>query len=350
MLGLPYALAQGGFIGGMLVLLVGAFFAYLSAQYIGILFYLDGRNVPISSIIELRIGKVFGFLVLAGTMFSAYGAMVAYPLAIGELLYSLANIPFGIGSLGFLIVLIAILSRDLGDSSNINTVVTSILVILLIWVIAKAFPHIEPLNLLSFHPTNMPFAVGVVIFAFSGHLVIPSVLHYVGADISTGLKVINWGLGSVALLYALFFLITLGVVGGKVTSVATVALGQSLSPAVAIVGQVFTIMAIFTSAFGVGISLKLIFENQFRLKPFYSLALIAIPVVLIDVYLSLASGDVFVQVLNYAGGIGSALYAGFVPAVTALSLSRIYKLPYGTYGAYAAVIFYGLAILLTVFS
>lgn len=346
-LGLPYALAQGGFIGGLLILLAGAFFAYLSALYIGMLVYLDAREAPLSSIIESQMGKYYGTLVLISTFLSAYGALVAYPLAIGELLHSLAHIPFWLGSLLFLLFLLFLLRQGLGGSNKINAVITILLVAVLSWVMIKSISQIQPDHFATFHLSKIPQAWGVVIFAFAGHLVIPSVLHYVGAELNVGLRVLKWGLAGVAFLYGAFFLITLGVMGQEITAVATLGLGEHLSPAVSIAGQTFAIMAIVTSSFGIGISLKLTFENQFGLKPSYSLALIIIPVALMDLYLSQAGGDVFVKVLNFAGGVGSALYAGLIPALAALKMAGFRRIPFGTAGAYLSAVFYGLAVLYT---
>jgi amino acid permease len=136
---------------------------------------------------------------------------------------------------------------------------------------------------------------------------------------------------------------------GGVTPVATIGLTGHVSSAVAIFGQIFAILAILTSAYGIGISLKLTFQDMFKTNPSTSIALIIIPVVLFDIYLSGMGGNAFTEVLNYAGGIGSAFYIGIIPALIVHKLARTHHFPLGQTGAIICLAFYGLAILYTLF-
>lgn len=346
-LGLPYALSQSGFIGGTIIFLAGTFFAYLSAIYIGTLVYMENKEVSLYSICRSHLGANVGYLTLAGILFSSYGAMIAYPLAIGTMLNCLLNIPLWLGTGIFIALIGLLLTRNLGTSNKFNALVTTVLVLLLIWVMVKSIPAIESNNYLSFYPSKMFDAWGIVIFAFSGHIVIPSVLYYIKTNLNNGLRVLKFGLFLVAALYFFFFTIAIGVMGTEVTPVATLGLGGYVSTTVALIGQVFAILAILTSAFGIGISLKLTFQEMFEINSKSSLALIIIPVLLFDIYLSTMGGDAFIKVINYAGGIGSALYVGVIPALIVQKLGKTHRFPFGQRGAILSLVFYGLAILYT---
>ena len=179
---------------------------------------------------------------------------------------------------------------------------------------------------------------------------IPNVHLLYQKQIKQGLKILRIGLFLVAALYFLFFAIAVGVMGTEVTPVATLGLGGHISTNVAIIGQIFAILAILTSAFGIGVSLKLTFQEMFKINANMSLALIIIPILLFDAYLSRAGGDSFINVLNYAGGIGSALYVGIIPALIVQSIAKIHHFPFGQKGAIVSLVFYSLAILYTLFS
>jgi len=343
-LGLPFALSKSGFIGGTILLMSGAFFAYLTAIYIGLLVYEQGLNISLDNIIQKHLGKTIAYISLASIIFSAYGALVAYPLAIGETLNSLLHIPAWMGSFGFIIFISVLLSQDLGNSTKFNAIITLFLVSLLVWVMYKSAPLLEPRNLLYFNPAEVPGAWGIVIFAFSGHLVIPSVLYFTSTEIRKGLAVLGWGIISVTSLYFIFFLISIGVMGNEVTQVATLGLATKVGPLIGTFGQVFAISAIITSSFGMGISLKRTYESKFSLVSWQSLILVILPVVIINLYLSASGGEAFIQVLNFSG-IGSAIYAGIIPAWIMLNLSRTSSIPHGKKLAYLSLAFYSLAIL-----
>ncbi len=348
-LGLPYALSQSGFIGGTIIFIAGTFFAYLSAIYIGTLVYMENKEVSLYSICRSYLGANIGYLTLTGILLSSYGAMIAYPLAIGTMLSSLLNIPLWLGAGMFISLISFLLTLNLGKSNNFNALVTTILVLLLIWVMLKSIPAIELNNYLFYNPGEIFDAWGIVIFAFSGHIVIPTVLYYVKTNLNQGLRVLKIGLFLVAILYFFFFTIAIGVMGTEVTPVATLGLGGHVSTTVALIGQVFAVLAILTSAFGIGISLKLTFQDMFKINYNLSLALIIIPVLFFDIYLIRIGGDSFIRVLNYAGGIGSALYVGFIPALIVYNLAKTHHFPFGQKGAILSLVFYGLAILYTLF-
>jgi tyrosine-specific transport protein len=97
-LGLPYALSKSGFLGGTAILFLGAFFSYLTAMYIVKLVYLQSSEVSLYTIFRRYLGRNTSYLALAGMLISSYGAMIAYPIAIGEMMHSLLNLPYWLGT------------------------------------------------------------------------------------------------------------------------------------------------------------------------------------------------------------------------------------------------------------
>ena len=348
-LGLPFALSQSGFIGGTIIFIIGTFFAYLTSIYVGTLVYMQDKEASLYSIFRSHLGVNIGYLTLAGILFSSYGAMIAYPLAIGSMFSSLFNMPLWLSASLFIALISFLLTRNPGNSNKFNAIVTTVLVVLLIWVMFKSIPAIESNNYLFFDPIKMFDAWGIIIFAFAGHIVIPTVIYYVKSNIKQGIRVLQIGLFLVAALYFFFFTIAIGVMGSEVTPVATIGLGGHVSTTVAFIGQAFAILAIITSAYGIGISLKMTFQDMFKIKSTASIALIIVPILLFDIYFSTMEGDAFIKVLNYAGGIGSALYVGVIPALIVQKLSRTHHFPLGQKGAILCLAFYGLAILYTLF-
>lgn len=348
-LGLPYALAQGGFILGALLLLLGAFFAYLSAAQIGALVYEKEPDLPLTSIVESYMGTRMAYLTLGAILFSSYGALIAYPLAIGQIGASLLHFPGWWGALLFVVLMTGLLNLNLNESNQIDAIITILLVLLLLWVLQRSIPQVKAENLFFFQPSRSLKAFGIVIFAFAGHVVIPNVISYMKVKRDKGIKVLGWSIAGVGLIYLFFFGVSIGVMGTGVTRVATLGLARKASLSLAVAGQVFAVFAIITSFFGLAISLRSTFENQFGLKPRLSLALIVLPVLVIDLLLAGNPGGAFVKVLSYAGGIGSALYIGLIPALIIADRRYQFKVPLGRSGAGAAIIFYGVAVLYTIF-
>ncbi|MEA1962233.1 MAG: aromatic amino acid transport family protein [Bacillota bacterium] len=349
-LGLPYALAQSGLLGGIFLLIVGAFFAYLTATYIGVLVYHQHLPLPLHLIVRKYLGKDASYLTLAAIIFTSYGALIAYPLAVASILKALFSFPPWISMILFLGLMFLLVSQNLGSGSKINAGVTLLLALLLIGIMIKAIPYLEVQNFLYFRPGSLLSGWGVIIFAFAGHMVIPTVLYYVETTQQQGIRVLLYGIIGVFLLFLGFFIVSIGVMGIQTTPVATNGLGEYLSATVAAVGQIFALLAIVTSFFGITISLRQTFEKNSNIHPMISLATIFIPIIILDLLLGGGEGESFFRVLNYAGGIGSSLFAGVIPALVVISIRNAYRFPYGMNGAYAAVIFYGLAIIYTIIS
>lgn len=346
---MPFALAQGGFGLGTLLLLLGGFFAYLSAAQIGTLVYAQQEELPLHSLVEKYLGQRMSYFTLGAIVFASYGALIAYPLAIGEIASTLFNFPAWLGTIIFIAAMTGLLSLNLNESNKIDATITLLLMLLLLWVVFRTLPQVKLENLLAWHPSQIFKAFGIIIFAFAGHVVIPNVIYYMGVEQNDGIKVLGWSIFAVGLLYLLFFAVSTGVMDGKVTRVATLGLARHLSPGLAIAGQVFSILAIITSFFGLAISLLSSFARQFKLKPHYSLALLIVPLTLIDLLLSANPGTAFVKMLTYAGGIGSALYIGLIPALIIADKRYEFKVLLGRGGAHLALLFYGLAIVYTAF-
>lgn len=311
--------------------------------------YEQDEELPLHSIVARYLGPKFSFLYLGAILLATYGALIAYPLAVGEIAFTLFHLPPWAGVVIFIIFIIALLNLNLSESNKIDATITLLLLLLLLWVVFRSIPQLNFNNLLVSYPSQLFNALGMVIFAFSGHLVIPSVIYYMGIKRNDGLKVLGWSILAVGLLYLLFFAVSIGVMGSDISSVGTLGLGKHLSPSIAITGQVFSILAVITSFFGLAISLRLALARQFKLNAYPSLAIIILPVLLIDLFLSGNPGNAFVKVLNYAGGIGSAIYIGFIPALIITDKRYQFKLPLGRIGAWFALAFYGLAILYTIF-
>ncbi|MGE5390454.1 MAG: aromatic amino acid transport family protein [Deltaproteobacteria bacterium] len=348
-LGLPFALAQGGFVLGALLLLLGAFFAWLSAAQIGALVYEQGPEKPLTSIIENYMGRRMSYLALGAILFSSYGALIAYPLAIGQIGSTLLHLPAWVGALLFILLMTGLLSRKLNESNQVDAIITLALVVLLLWVLLRSLPQVRLDNFLFSYPSRSLGAFGVVIFAFAGHVVIPNVISYMKAKSSEGIRVLGWSVAAVGLLYLLFFAVAIGVMGTGVTRVATLGLARRASLSLIVAGQVFAVLAIITSFFGLAISLRMTFESQFHLKKPIVLVMILVPVLAGALLLAGNPGGAFVKVLNYAGGIGSAVYIGLILALIIADRRYQFRVPLGRSGAGAAIIFYGLAILYTLF-
>jgi len=101
------------------------------------------------------------------------------------------------------------------------------------------------------------------------------------------------------LLYTIFVLAVLGITGAETTRVATIGLGEALGPTVAVAGNLFAVLAMFTSFLALALVVKNMFELDLNLDSTRSFLLTFLPPMLI---LSLG-GDDFISILGLTGAI-----------------------------------------------
>jgi amino acid permease len=204
---------------------------------------------------------------------------------------------------------------------------------------------------------------GVVLFAFVGHSVIPSVAGRLERK-ERILAIAILGVAVPFLLYVVWSLVVIGIVpaasqGGHSLAAAkaqgqpaTIPLGFIVGGSVIVLGNVFAVVSTMTSYIGFGLSLKDEYANASdtlgRSIPSW---ISSLAVVLPPLAVALHSPEGFIRMLDAAGAYGGGLFVGVLPALMVIRLNRkrcgalfvsrkIRLLPYAVLLVYLTGIFY----------
>jgi tyrosine-specific transport protein len=332
-LALPVAAAKTGFFPMLLILLVVGMVSIFSSLYIAETVVNTPGDHHLPGLAEEHLGG-FGFAVMIiGIIIYIYGALTGYLAAGGQLFYSLSNgkIPVLAGILIYFVMGSFIIHFGLKIVSRVETYLFSVMIVLIGIVIALTLPNIEIPLLLETHWDDTMNIFGVVLFAYVGHSVIPSVARGLKQldDIN---KVSVWGVLIPLLLYVLWCLAVIGAVpktaveglpslaGAKSSGQpATIPLGLIIGGSVIILGNLFAVLSTMTSYIGFGFSLKEAYvdvadEMHQKISPPAVTLLVVIPPLVIALF----KPEVFVHALDIAGTYGGGVFVGILPVLMVL--------------------------------
>ncbi len=298
-LGIPYAIAQVGWLPG-----------FFSIVLIGLL--MMGVNLLIARIVigtnqQLHfvglanrylgaVGKYLMSVIMYGMLF---GILVVYILGVGESLAALfgwdprlwSTVFFLLGAICILFGLRTIKSVEFFLSLGILCVV--------LIISATLVPSIETTHFgfVSLHNVLVPY--GVLLFAFHGATSLPEVYSLVQNKEKFFIEAVKVSSVIVIAIYALFTFVVLGVTGPYTTEIATVGLGQAIGPVMLVLGNIFAVLAMGTSYLVAGLALRdsLTWDMNMS-RPLATAAVTCIPYL---IFLFFATS--FVGMIDLVGGV-----------------------------------------------
>ena len=361
-LALPVAAAKTGFFPMLLILLIVGAISVFSALYIGETVINTKGDHHLPSLAREYLG-VSGFaIMIAGIVIYIYGALVGYLAAGGQLFYSLSNgkIPVSAGVLIYCAAGSLIIHFGLKIMSRVETYLFSAMLILIGTVIALTLRNIQIPLLLETHWRDTLNVFGVVLFAYVGHSVIPSIARGLKKheDIN---RISIWGVLIPLLLYVVWCFAVMGTVpktagldqpslaGAKIAGQpATIPLGLIVGGSVVLLGNLFAVLSTMTSYIGFGFSLKEAYvdvaaEMHQKISPWAVTLLVVIPPLVIALF----KPEVFVHALDIAGTYGGGVFVGILPVLMVLSSrKKIKTIKHMTWGGkcmpYIVLIIYGI--------
>ena len=332
-LALPVAAATTGLLPIFLVLLVVGAVSVFSALYVAETVVNTKGDHHLPSLAREHLGYTGFTVMISGIVIYIYGALVGYLAAGGQLFYSLSNgrIPVSVGILTYCVAGSFIVHFGLKIMSRVETYLFSAMLVLIGIVIALVLPNIEIPLLLETHWNDTLDVFGVVLFAYVGHSVIPSIARGLKKpeDIS---RVSIWGVMIPLLLYVLWCFVVMGAVpktglegqpslaSAKIAGQpATIPLGLIVGGSVVILGNVFAVLSTMTSYIGFGFSLKESYldvaaEMHKKISPSAVTLLVVIPPLVIALF----KPEAFVNALDIAGTYGGGVFVGILPVLMVL--------------------------------
>ncbi len=309
-LGIPYAIAQSGLLIGMIHLLVLGFTILILHLCIGEISLRTKGVHQLSGYMEKYLGKTGKYFMILSMTVGIYGALTAYILGQGEIFSTIIGGNPWIYSFAFFLIASAILYHGIKATGRFELAITVLMVVTIFLIGAFAYDKINPAYLTGIHLKNFFLPYGVILFAFVGTAAIPELREELAKDKRKLKKAIIIGSITPIILYLIFAVIVLGIVGldnfntlGANERIATVALSIFSEPHMAFVANIFAAFAMLTSFLGLGLALKETYMYDCKLNKHTAFLLTVIPPLFIA-SLGLTS---FIAVIAFAGAVAGGI-------------------------------------------
>lgn len=307
-LGVPFAFATIGYIPGLLLItIIGAAMALMSL-FLGEMTLRTNSQYQLTGYTRKYLGRTAQIVQSVALIIGLYGALLAYTIGEGEILSAL----FGGSSLMWGLLFFAAGALFIARGINVVKRFELILIIALFAVLVG----IGTLSSSQFSwftggelsVANIFLVYGVFLFACYGITTAPQVHEILrGTEARFIKRALVIGTLIPPVVYLIFAWIVTSVTGVATTEVATIGLGETLGPAVMLLGNMFAFFAMATSFLTLGVALQETFRYDYRLPGWAaSLGTLSVPVILFIIGVR----D-FINVMSIAGafsfGIAGAI-------------------------------------------
>ncbi len=301
--GLPYVISQSGYVVGIVYILgLGIVGTIVNLAFGEVVLSTNGTH-QFPKYVEKYLGQRWKVTALIITFLGFYGALIAYTIEIGNLLFAIFSPYWGGVSLQYAMAFYLIMSgalfiglRAVADLEKIMVIGILVLIALLAII---GIPHINTDHLLTFSPTAIFLPYGIVLFAIGAASAVPDMKNVLKEHPEKLRKAIIIGSLLPIGIYLLFVTIVVGITGPATTESAVLGLGERLGSATLLFGAIFGIIAMATSFLSLGLVLKEIFMYDFKQPLFLSWLYVVIPPAIV-VILGLVS---FIQILGISGAL-----------------------------------------------
>lgn len=315
-LGIPFVIAQAGFITGMIDILIIGMAILMVNLYLGEVSLRTKGNHQLTGYAEKYLGKL-GKKIMSFTMvFGLYGGLIAYTIKEGEFLANLFGPIFGgsilLYSLIFLFVGSIFIFGGIRAIKNGELYMVLLIIIILLFFSIFSFNKVIIKNLTGF-TTDFFLPYGVILFAYLATAAIPELREELGKNKDLLKKAIMIGTIIPIIIYMLFAFIIVGVTGTYVTDGAIIGLGEVLGNNILILGLIFGILTMATSFLAVGLALKEMFNFDFKVNTKLSSSLVIIvPLIAALILINSKISNPFFQVLDITGVISGGLAGALI--------------------------------------
>ena len=373
-LALPTAMALTGLLPGLVMLVITGGISILTALYIVETSLRTGPRYHMPALAEHYLGKAGLLIMFAGIMVFVYGALCGYLSAAGQLIYQLSGkqIPYYLGVLIYFALGGTIVYWGLKLTGFVEVLLFSIMIVLVFLIAGMVFPYLNPQLAVPQEWNNTFSILGVTLFAYAAHVVVPSIAHGLKHDRKGLIFSTLCGFGGPMLLYIIWVVLFTLVIprGDPGQSVAydhtvtlyaanqngqpaTVPLGHIVGGSIMVIGSLFALFSTFTSYLGFSLSLTdcwVDVAKSFRhhLPRFVGLLL----TVVLPLILALSDPKLFIAGIQVAGIYGGSIFMGILPPVMVLLARRHgdqpceFSVPGRSWLPIAIVVFFVLAVLL----
>ncbi len=327
MLALPVATAEGGFFPALLIYLVCWLFMLGTGLLIleaCIWMPKDANLITLSHHLLGRTGKIACWILY---LFLFFCLMVAHLAGGGSVLQQLmgtSGAPWS-SILLYLILFAPVVYLGTRWVDRLNLLLMAGAILTFLVFVTASFSHIEVNKLLSANWTRAWGALPIVFTAFGYQSLIPTLMSYMNREVKKVRLAIIIGTSIPFLIYVIWEMLILGIIplegiGGLKEALqqgqnAVHPLGAFIqNPTLITVGQAFAFFVLTTSYIGIAIAFVDFLADGFKVpnRGWYKVGICGV-IFVIPTLIALVDPTIFLQALNYAGGIGVALLLGALP-------------------------------------
>ncbi|HHE36390.1 MAG TPA: amino acid permease [Candidatus Woesearchaeota archaeon] len=304
-LGIPYVVAKAGFLTGLINIIGIGLIILLINLYLGEVVLRTKGNHQLTGYAEKYTGRLGKYFMFISMIIGIYGAIIAYTLGGGEALASILGWDPLLCSIIFFGVLAWIVYIGLKAIEESEAIVTPLVITLVVLIFILAFPKINLANLSEFSFSKILVPYGVVLFAFLGTVAIPEMKEELGRYKKELKKAIIIGSLIPIVIYVLFALSIVGVLGVNTQEVGALGLAVILGEKLVFIGALFALFTMTTSFLALGLALKELFWYDYGLRKNTSWVLACfVPFLL---FLLLRNIATFTTILQITGVITGAI-------------------------------------------
>lgn len=301
--GLPYVISQSGFAVGVgYLLVIGLVALFVNLAYGEVVLSTKGvHQLPVY--VEKYLGIRWKRIATAAMFIGFYGALAAYLIEVGNLLFELFGNRFGgtpvFYSLGFFVVMATLLWIGLRAVAKVEQVLVIGLIGLVVGLLVIGLPAVHTDALLTFSAKHAFLPYGVVLFSYAAAGAVADMKNVLSHQRHKLKKAIIIGTVIPMIIYIVFVALTVGISGIHTTESAVVGLGDALGRNALLFGAVFGIISMSTSFLLLGLILKEVYQYDMKLPSVAAWALAVSPPLIITVFGLLS----FVEILAISGAL-----------------------------------------------
>lgn len=350
MLALPVCTAAGGFIPAVAINLACWLFMACTALLFMEVFLWSKEEINIVSMAGMTLGLVGKIFAWGLYLFLFYSLTIAYVAGGGNLVrdvfeaFGESHFPFWVGPLVFVAIFAPFVAVGASAVSRVNAILMGGLILSFFIFVVLGVSHVD-VRLLT--RSNWPLALlatPVLFTSYGFQGIVPTMVTYMERDPSRMKKVIWLGSMIPFVIYLLWEWLILGVVPEEGLQEAF-NVGQSAvyplknilhAPWLYRVGQFFAFFAIVTSFLGVTLGLLDFLADGLKIrKTWNGRIILSLAIFIPPLILAMTIPGLFLNALQYAGGVGCALLLGLLPILMVwrgrykLRYSSPYSLPGG---------------------
>lgn len=268
--GIPYVFSQAGFAIGFFYLLAIGLAVFVVHLLFGEIILRTNQPHRLVGYAAKYLGPLAKKIATGTVLFEYYGALLVYLILGGQFLAIIFS--FWLGGPEVVWALIFFALGAFGIFLRLNTlarnelVMTVLLLLAIIILLIKGAPLIQMANLGTINFSKFFLPYGVILFAMAGSAAIPEMRQILQGQEKKLKPAIFWGTAIPAILYFLFALVVVGITGSQTTPEAIEGLVPHLGRWVIMLGAIFGFFAVYTSFLVLGVAIKKIYQQDYRIK------------------------------------------------------------------------------------